>query len=73
MTYVNPVSARQTTPLVLVVVGLIACALAEYFGYRDLVTISVATNAAGLALLTQNHTQVTNKDGGTTNISPKGE
>ena len=52
---------------------VIACALAEYLGYRDLVTISVATNAAGLALLTQNHTQVTNKDGGTTNISPKGE
>lgn len=70
MTCVNPGHGRQTTPLVLVVTGLIACALAEHFGFRDLVTIAVATNAAGLALLTQNHTQVTNKDGGTTNISP---
>lgn len=61
-------SAKQTTPLVLVGLGLLACALAEHFGFRDLVTIAVATNAAGLALLTQNHTRVTNKDGGTTNI-----
>ena len=73
MTYVRPVSARQTTPLVLVCVGLVACALAEHFAFRDLVTIAVATNAAGLALLTQNHTQVTNKDGGTTNIAPAGD
>lgn len=70
MTCVNPGSSRQTTPVMLVVTGLVACALAEHFGFRDLVTIAVATNAAGLALLTQNHTQVTNKDGGTTNISP---
>ena len=70
MTCVNPGPARQTTPLLLVVIGLIACALAEHSGFRDLVTIAVATNAAGLALLTQNHTQVTNKDGGTTTISP---
>ncbi|MGI4829447.1 MAG: hypothetical protein ACRYFU_26385 [Janthinobacterium lividum] len=73
MTWVNPGQARQTTPLVLVITGLVACALAEHFGFRDLVTIAVATNAAGLALLTQNHTQVTNKDGGTTNISPAAE
>lgn len=73
MTYGNPGGARQTTPLILVGAGLIACAVAEHFGYRDLVTISVATNAAGLALLTQNRTQVTNKDGGTTNISPARE
>ena len=73
MTCVNPGQSRQTTPLLLVVTGLMACALAEHFGFRDLVTISVATNAAGLALLTQNHTQVTNKDGGTTNISPERE
>lgn len=73
MTYLNPGNARQTTPLMLVVTGLMACALAEHFGFRDLVTIAVATNAAGLALLTQNHTQVTNKDGGTTTISPGGE
>ena len=73
MRYVNPAGGRQTTPLVLVVTGLIACAVAEHLGYRDLVTIAVATNAAGLALLTQNHTQVTNKDGGTTNISPARE
>ena len=73
MTYVNPGHARQTTPLILVGLGLIACGLAEWFGYRDLVTIAVATNAAGLALLTQNHTQVTNKDGGTTTIAPQGE
>lgn len=73
MTWVNPGQARQTTPLVLVIIGLFACALAEHFGFRDLVTIAVATNAAGLALLTQNHTQVTNKDGGTTNISPAAE
>ncbi len=73
MTHVNPGSAKQTTPLLLVVTGLIACALAEHFGFRDLVTIAVATNAAGLALLTQSHTQVTNKDGGTTTISPAGE
>lgn len=46
--------ATQTTPLILVLMGLVACALAERFGYRDLVTIAVATNAAGLALLTQN-------------------
>ena len=70
MTSVNPGPGRQTTPLMLVATGLIACALAEHFKFRDLVTIAVATNAAGLALLTQNHTQVTNKDGGTTNISP---
>ena len=73
MTYVNPGSVKQTTPLALVALGLVACGLAERFGYRDLVTISVATNAAGLALLTQNRTQVTNKDGGTTNISPAEE
>ena len=73
MTCVNPGGAKQTTPLALVVTGLIACALAEHFGFRDLVTIAVATNAAGLALLTQNHTQVTNKDGGTTTISPTRE
>ena len=46
--------ARQTTPLALVLMGLLACTLAEHLGYRDLVTIAVATNAAGLALLTQN-------------------
>ena len=45
--------AKQVTPLVLVLTGLLACALAEHLGYRDLVTIAVATNAAGLALLTQ--------------------
>ncbi len=73
MTYVNPSVAKQTTPLALVLMGLVACALAEYLGYRDMVTIAVATNAAGLALLTQNHTQVTNRSGGTTNISPAGE
>ena len=73
MTCLNPGQTRQTTPVVLIVVGLIACALAEHFGFRDLVTIAVATNAAGVALLTQNHTQVTNKDGGTTNISPARE
>ena len=70
MCSVTPRNARQTTPLLLVVIGLLACAAAEHFAFRDLVTIAVATNAAGLALLTQNHTQVTNKDGGTTNISP---
>lgn len=73
MNYVSPANPRQITPLLLVVTGLIACALAEHFGFRDLVTIAVATNAAGLALLTQNHMQVTNKDGGTTNISPERE
>ncbi len=70
MCSVTPRNARQTTPLLLVVIGLLTCMAAEHFGFRDLVTIAVATNAAGLALLTQNHTQVTNKDGGTTNISP---
>ena len=70
MSCVTPRSTRQTTPLLLVITGLIACAAAEHLGFRDLVTIAVATNAAGLALLTQNHTQVTNKEGGTTNISP---
>ena len=50
--------------------GLLACAAAEYFGYRDLVTIAVATNAAGLTLLTQTRMPVTNKEGGTINISP---
>jgi type IV secretory pathway VirB2 component (pilin) len=69
----NRAGTRQTTPLLLVVVGLIACGLAEWFGYRDLVTIAVATNAAGLALLTQNHTQVTNKDGGKTEITSPAE
>ena len=70
MIHVDPRSGKQTTPLVLVITGLIACALAEHFGFRDLVTIAVATNAAGLTLLTQHHTQVTNKDGGMTNITP---
>ena len=64
MTQINPGSGRQTTPLVLVVTGLIACAMAEHLGYRDLVTIAVATNAAGLALLTQSHIQTTNKEAG---------
>ncbi len=73
MTYVSPGKMRQTTPMLLVGLGLVACAFAEHYGFRDLVTIAVATNAAGLALLTQNHTQVTNKDGGTTTISPKEE
>ncbi len=73
MTSVNPGGGKQTTPLILVGLGLSACALAEHFGYRDLVTIAVATNAAGLALLTQNHTQVTNKDGGVTTITPERE
>ena len=73
MTWVQPGAAKQTTPLFLVLVGLVACAFAEHLGFRDLVTIAVATNAAGLALLTQHHTQVTNKDGGTTNISPTRE
>lgn len=70
MTRLDPRSGRQATPVLLVVTGLVACAMAEHFGFRDLVTIAVATNAAGLALLTQTHTQVTNKDGGTTNIAP---
>lgn len=73
MTWINPGSNRQTTPLMLVITGLVACALAEHFGFRDLVTIAVATNAAGLALLTQHQTQVTNKDGGTTNIIPEAD
>ena len=46
---------RQATPLVLVIIGLVACAFAERLGYRDMVTIAVATNAGGLALLTQRH------------------
>ena len=71
MTFINPGSSKQTTPLILVVTGLLACALAEHLGFRDLVTIAVATNAAGLTLLTQHHTQVTNRDGGTTNIAPE--
>lgn len=62
-------ATKQVTPLSLVALGLLACALAEHFGYRDLVTIAVATNAAGLALLTQSQTRVLNKDGGTTQIS----
>lgn len=70
MTNVRPSDTKQLLPMMLVVTGLVACALAEHFGFRDLVTISVATNAAGLALLTQHNTQVTNKEGGTTNISP---
>ena len=53
---------RQTTPLVLVLMGLLACTLAEHLGYRDLVTIAVATNAAGLALLTQSRRVTANKD-----------
>lgn len=65
-------SQRQTTPLVLVITGLLACASAEHFGFRDLVTIAVATNAAGLALLTQNRTQIANKEGGTTNVLSSG-
>lgn len=60
--YVRPSYARQTTPLILVVIGLLACALAERFGYRDLVTIAVATNAAGLALLTQHHMQAASRE-----------
>ena len=52
---------RQTTPLALVFMGLLACSLAEHLGYRDLVTIAVATNAAGLALLTQNRQVVTDR------------
>ncbi len=71
MTSINPGSGRQTTPLLLVALGLAACAAAEHLGFRDLVTIAVATNAAGLALLTQQHTQVTNRDGGVTRISPE--
>lgn len=59
---------RQVTPLSLVLVGLVACALAEHFGFRDLVTIAVATNAAGLALLTQHGAQVMSKNNGTTQI-----
>lgn len=54
---------KQTTPLLLVGLGLLACALAEHFGYRDLVTIAVATNAAGLALLTQNRMRMANDEG----------
>lgn len=69
MTCGEIMKANQGTPLLLVVLGLTACCLAEHFGFRDLVTVAVATNAAGLALLTQHHTQVTTKDGGTTNIS----
>ena len=63
---------RQFTPLMLVFMGLLACALAEHFGFRDLVTIAVATNAAGLALLTQNRMQIANKNGGTTNVLSNG-
>ena len=55
--------AKQITPLVLVVTGLLACALAEHLGYRDLVTIAVATNAAGLALLTQSRFVATSRSG----------
>ena len=50
----------QTTPLALVLMGLLACTIAEHLGYRDLVTIAVATNAAGLALLTQSRMATTN-------------
>ena len=52
---------QQTTPLALVLMGLLACTLAEHLGYRDLVTIAVATNAAGLALLTQSRQLKTTK------------
>ena len=68
MVSVNPLGNKQGTPLILVITGLACCAFAEHFGFRDLVTIAIATNAAGLALLTQHHTSVTNKDGGTTTI-----
>lgn len=53
----------QITPLVLVSLGLLVCTLAEHLGYRDLVTIAVATNAAGLALLTQSRVATTNSSG----------
>lgn len=53
MTKCRTGEAKQVTPLALVLMGLLACTLAEHLGYRDLVTIAVATNAAGLALLTQ--------------------
>ncbi|MCA1596995.1 MAG: hypothetical protein LC772_11300 [Chloroflexi bacterium] len=64
MTWTGPDAARRATPLVLVVTGLVACAVAERLGYRDLVTIAVATNAAGLALLTQHRAQAGSTDEG---------
>lgn len=51
------------TPLALVLMGLLACTIAEHLGYRDLVTIAVATNAAGLALLTQSRVATMNSNG----------
>lgn len=57
VTVTRPEQDHQLAALALVLLGLLAAVAASRFGWHDLNLMAVATNAAGLTLLTQRATR----------------